>query len=288
MRFTNKYNFPSVIVNAVTTVNAKYSPGDADISTTQLIDAPLQKVLKERHADEIVVDISDMIWSFFGSIGHEILNNIDTDEVIFKEERFYINVQDWIISGQPDLYYKNGNNAKVLSDFKVSAKYAFKDGVKPEYVKQLNVYKYMLEQHSYPVDRLENIVIFRDALAHEEKVQVFEVTRYKEAKIREYIEKRVRMHQIASEQLEEEVVVCTPFERWQDPSVYCVMKKGNVKQTGGSYALMSEAEAFMGSLKDKHPKNEYSVKEKPSIAKRCERYCTVSNFCLWWKKEKDK
>ncbi len=281
MNFTNKYNFPSVIVGAVTTVSQKYTRGEADISTTQVCDAPMQKVLKERHSDEIVTDISDMIWSFFGTIGHEILNNVKSDNVIFKEERFYVDIDGWKVSGQPDLFYK-ANQSNVLADFKVTAKYTFKDGVKPEYVKQLNVYRYMLEEHGHKVDDLQNIVIFRDALSHEEKVGVYPVVRYKLPKIHEYLETRVSDHKQALRLPDEKIPVCTPFERWQDPPAYCVMKEGNVKQTGGNYATNEEVHEWLKELKDKHPKNSYSVKEKPSSPKRCERFCTVSKWCWWW------
>ena len=61
MILTNKRQYPGLVTNAISNQSAKYSKGNADISTTQLIDAPMQKILKERHADEIIVDVSTLV-----------------------------------------------------------------------------------------------------------------------------------------------------------------------------------------------------------------------------------
>ncbi len=282
MKFVNKKNLPAIIVNAVIQVNEKYSRGDADISTTQLIDAPLQRVLKMAHADDITIDVSDMLWSFFGTLGHEILANIESDDVIWKERRFYADVNGYKISGQPDIYYKDYNGVFTLSDFKVTAKYSFKEGPKPEYVNQLNIYRWFCQNNGFMVDNHTNIVIFRDALSHEDKVMVYPVVRYTMDKVYEYICKRVRLHQAATEAKEGELVCCTKRERWEDPVSYYVLKEGNKKQTGGNYASLNDAELFCGELRQKHPKNVYEVKEKRSKPTRCLKFCTVSEWCPYY------
>ncbi len=287
MKFTNKKNFPGVIVNAIIKVNSKYTRGNAHISTTQLIDSPLLRVLKLKHADEMITDVSDMLWSFFGTVSHEILANVESDDVIWKEKRLYVDIGGWKVSGQPDLYYKAPSGMNVLSDFKITAKYSFKNGPKPEYVKQLNIYRYMCECAGYKVDSHENIVIFRDALSHEDKVAVYPVVRYTLDKVKEYMEERVALHQACEGMDANDIAPCTPQERWQDDSKYCVVKKGNKNQTGGDYLKREDAEVFCNDLQAKHPKNEYSVRTKLQINKRCERFCSVSAFCWWWNGGKD-
>ena len=217
MIFTNKKQIPGLVANAISNQSAKYSKGDADISTTQLIDAPIQKILKGRHADEIVEDVANMLWSFYGSMGHAVIDLMDSDDLIFKERRFSSSVAGWAISGQPDYYYKDAKGERVLADFKFTRMNTFRDGVKPEYVKQLNVYMYLLAQNGFPVDRLEIIAFFRDADYSTDEIQIFPVKMYKPYKIKEYIEKRVAMHRLFADELIAQAPECTPKERWQAP-----------------------------------------------------------------------
>jgi len=280
--YTNKKQYPGLVANAISNQSAKYSKGDADISTTQLIDAPMQKILKERHADEITVDVSDMVWSFYGSMGHAVIDLMDSEDLIFKERRFSVETAGWITSGQPDYYYRDKEGKRVLSDFKFARMYSFKDGVKSEYVKQLNVYRYLLERNGFPVDRLELIAFFRDADYATDEIQTFPIKMYKLYKIKEYMEKRVAMHRLFADELIGQTPECTPKERWQNPDRYCVMKKGNSRQTGRDYMDKKEAELFLEDLKTRYPDDVYSLKTKKQKNKRCENYCSVSKFCWWW------
>ncbi len=279
MIFTNTKNLPALLVNAIKNENAKYSRGKADISVTQLIDAPMQRILKNKYLDEITEDISERLWAFFGSMGHSIIANIDADSVLLKEKRFYIDIKEWVVSGQPDLYYKDEKGDRVLCDFKVTSKYAVKDGAKPEYVKQLNTYRYMLEEHNFPVDRMEIVAIVRDAGFIDDKVVVLPVKQFKTYKIKEYLEKRVAMHRLYSDELIGKVPECTPKERWQNPDKHCIMKEGNTKQTGRDYDTDDQALEFMADLYIRHPKDKYYLKVKSQTAKRCEGYCSVNKFC---------
>jgi len=282
MIFTNKKRYPGLVANAISNQNTKYSKGDADISTTQLIDAPIQKILRERHVDEIMVDVSSQVWSFYGSMGHAVIGLMDSEDLIFKERRFTTSVAGWAISGQPDYYYRDAKGERVLSDFKFTRMYSFKDGVKSEYVKQLNVYRYLLEQNGYPVDRLESIAFFRDADYVTDEIQAFPVKMYKLYKIKEYMEKRVAIHRLYADNLIEQVPECTPRERWQGHDRYCAMKKGNTCQTGRDYMDKKEAKLFLEDLKTRYPDDIYTLKTKKLKNKRCENYCSVSKFCWWW------
>ncbi len=290
MQFTNKKGLPGLLANAIINENKKYSKGRADVSVTQLIDAPLVKILKDRHNAEITEDVSDRLWAFFGQVGHGIIANIDADNVLFKEKRLFVEVSGWTISGQPDLVYKDNNGDVVLCDFKVTSGYAIanresdkpKHKAKPDYIKQLNIYKYMLDQHDIHIDRLEIVAIVRDASFYEDKVAVIPVKAFKDYKIKKYIEQRVAAHKLYSSDLLARPPECLPEERWQAPARFCVVKEGNTKQTGRDYEDFDEINRFLVELYEKHPKDKYFIKKKEQKPKRCEGYCSVSRFCEYY------
>ncbi len=281
MKYTNRDNIPPLYAQAIIKKSEKYSRGDADISTTGIIDSILQHILKEKHHDEIVVDVSDLVYSFWGTCAHQVLDDVDDPSVIFKEKRMYVEVSGMTISGQPDIYYKRSTR-KVLNDFKTPSKKALEKGVKIEYEKQLNVYKYITVENGYPVDDLELTAFIRDSRSYEKKILTFPVKQYKHHRILEYLEKRVALLKLYKSGILANIPECTPAERWQDTTVYSVMKEGNKKQTGKDCATRQQAERIVKYHKDKHPKNNYFVKTKFGTNKRCESWCDVSKFCWWW------
>jgi len=56
MQYSNKTGLPDVFVDIVTFSN--YSKGKASFSTTEIIGPPRAAILKRRHDDEIVEDVS--------------------------------------------------------------------------------------------------------------------------------------------------------------------------------------------------------------------------------------
>ncbi len=89
MKITNNNNLPKPLYDALVKVNSKYDKGKADYSTTQLIDSPRISQLRQKHWDEIEEDAGDMIWRFFGSISHQILQE-QSDWNVLHEERMYV------------------------------------------------------------------------------------------------------------------------------------------------------------------------------------------------------
>src|SRR5690606_16625419 len=55
---------------------SKYTKGQSDISVTELIAPPRIRQLLARHGDKIEVDASDSIYALFGTLTHEIMQNV--------------------------------------------------------------------------------------------------------------------------------------------------------------------------------------------------------------------
>lgn len=89
MKYTNNFDFPDAIVQAVE--NDDYTKGKADYSTTGLIKPPQEARLFALHADEIVTDVADEIWKLFGKAVHAILEQghgvSDKSLIKFKDEQ---------------------------------------------------------------------------------------------------------------------------------------------------------------------------------------------------------
>lgn len=91
-------NLPQPIVDAV--ANDDYSRGNSDISVTQLISPPRMTALVREHWDTLEEDVSDRIFSLFGKAVHTILER--AERVAIAEQRLYMKVGDWTVSGAMD------------------------------------------------------------------------------------------------------------------------------------------------------------------------------------------
>src|SRR5688572_18619098 len=144
MRLTNRLGLPSSIVNAVS--RDPYSKGNAHLSVTTLIGPARKRQLELQHGDQLTEDAADRIWSLMGQITHGILERSDREA--WTEERLYIERHGWRISGQFDrVLLEQG----LLQDYKLTSTYSVKDGVKPEYEAQANLYALMLREHGHEI-----------------------------------------------------------------------------------------------------------------------------------------
>jgi hypothetical protein len=191
----------------------------------------------------------------------------------------YAVVSGLTLSGQPDIYYLKDRSKKTLNDFKTPSKMALEKGVKIEYEKQLNVYKYLAVENGYPVDDLELTAFIRDSRSYEERIKTFQVKQYKHEMIKKYLEKRMATYKLYKSGLLCSVPECSPAERWQTETTYSIKKKGNTKQTGKSCDTLQQAERILQYHQEKHPKNEYSIEVNHGTNKRCESWCVASRFC---------
>jgi hypothetical protein len=276
MKLTNKLHLPQAIVDAVK--NDPYTKGSAHISITGLISPPRIRVLSEKHFEDLEEDVSDKIFVLLGQVMHGILERANTEAL--SEERFYVEIDGMLISGQLDAYYENG----LIQDYKLVSLYSVKDGVKPEYEQQLNCYAELLRKNGKKVTKLELVCILRDwskGKAHDETIPQQQVIKldvplWPAKKAQSFLKERVRLHKEAQTTLPE----CTDEERWSTPDKYAVMKKG------ASRSLKNHNEK---TLADIHATQVGGFVElRPGRNARCEDYCPVSNFCNQYQRLKAK
>lgn len=268
MRITNKAGLPESIVRAIT--NDPYE-GGGDISVTSLIAPPQMRFLKIRHNDRLEEDAADRIWSLIGQAVHAILERIDDGSI--KEERLYMNVSGWSVSGQFDRYL-NGS----LIDYKITSVWAVKQGAKREWEEQLNLLAVLCRANGYVVNSLGITAILRDWRKNEAKqypdypqsqVQTIAIPVWPERKAEQFMVERVELHQRAANG---EHFPCSNEERWYRGEKWAAMKKKR-KSAVRLFDDKESAEKFVKSGKADE------VVYRPGVYARCEQYCSVSSFC---------
>ncbi len=150
----DKINFPQpllhLMVKEVTT-----NPHTEDyISVTSLLGCMRQTYLSRLY--DIYVSPKKLWWSLRGQLIHAILEDQPGD--IMVEKVFSIVVEGIEIFGKIDYY---NPKTKHLQDFKTTGDrgipFILKGGGKEDHISQVNIYKVLLEENGYPVDKLSII-----------------------------------------------------------------------------------------------------------------------------------
>lgn len=297
MKITNEFRLPGPLYRALASDGYDAPKEHSDISVTQLISAPRKVELKRRYWDQIVEDASSRVWSLLGNAIHYVLKMAETEDSIV-EQRFYMKIRGWIVSGQTDLYEMIGD----LTDFKVTSVFTFLLGEKAEHEAQLNLNAMLFRNEGFKVDKVQIMAILRDWMASRAEFdQAYPQTAtfikvyptWSQNKVTKYAEERVLLHQEAQKLPDDELPLCTEEERWYRGESYVVMAEGGKKASpGGTFEV--ETHKSLASVKannmaiemtDKNTnakgvvKKRYVVTHRPGTPNMCLKYCQVSKYC---------
>lgn len=288
MHITNKYGLPDTFLSFAR--DGKYDRGNSDISVTTLIDAPRVNILKQQHAGEIESDISDMIWPLLGTAVHHMLESSTPKGNVTMEERLFVDISGWIVSGQID--HQEEIDGKIyISDYKVTSVWSVIYG-KEDWVRQLNCYAQMVRMaKGKEIGGIRIVAIMRDWQRRDAQfkpdypqapVATIELPLWSEAEAMEYMSDRVYLHQNAQMlwDTQESVVECTDEERWTKPDTWAVRKK-SLKRAAKVFDDNAKAVEHALSLG-----KDYVVDHRKGGRTRCEQYCSVSEFCTQWAMER--
>lgn len=203
MRITNNQNLPVPLYQAIVTQSQQHSVGDALLSCTKLIDSPLIAWLWRKYGEQIEEDAVDRLWALYGSLAHKILEG-NQAEGHHVETEAIAEIGGVRISGHVDLLiFPDG----LLQDYKftsaVTIKYAKQRG-KPEWERQLNVYRYLLQHDPTialpPIKRLQIVAMLRDYGPRFQSeglrpVEILEIPLWDDETARDYMEERSRLVQ---------------------------------------------------------------------------------------------
>jgi RecB family exonuclease len=141
MKLTNKHGIPDTFLNVLK--RPTYSKGKAHLSATQLLNSPKIVALTKKFEEELEQDVSDMVWSIFGTAIHGVLEHGKDDNHIV-EERLHTTFDGWRISGAIDLQIITGQDTVSIRDYKTTSAWAVMNE-KYEWEQQLNIYAWLVE-----------------------------------------------------------------------------------------------------------------------------------------------
>jgi len=300
MNYTNRTGLSDSIASAVKAFAQDYDKV-GDYSVTTLIDSPRSKLLTERHGDKVTEDVSDLLWSFFGNMGHLIAER-NTDASSIAERRFIYKHKGKQISFKPDLLERDPEdfNSFQLNDFKFTSVYVLKSALngtpKVEWVRQMNFYVWCLNKLGFNITKIKLHIIARDWRMSESRREinypaqacgVVEVPIWDKDKADKYCNERIDLY-IESEKLDDDdLPKCSEEERWADPNRWAVVKKDSKASniTGyrkalpkaNSFMLRSDAQQFISKRKDK---DNLEVEFRKGESRRCSNgYCKAAQWC---------
>lgn len=289
MRLENKFGLPDTIERAMVKQNDMYNSGPVDSSVTQLIQPPRIGLLRKLHYKDIVRDVSEEFWALLGSGVHRILELGATSDMIV-EERLFMNIDGWRISGAIDVQEINGQSI-AITDYKVTSSYSITKGddVKPEWVQQLNLQALLVHRNKpgMLVNKMNICAVIRDWSSSTAKrdpmypqapIVLVPIPIWSEERQLEYARERIAMHRQArfDHEMGNELEHCSPEDRWVRDEKW-VVKKG-----GGKRAIKTFDNPHDALQLAKSKGEEYHVDYRPGKSTRCE-YCGVSQFCNQYK-----
>jgi hypothetical protein len=287
MIITNKFNLPQTFVNI--TKRPTYSKGKANLSATELINSPRIVQLRKAHEDEVENDVSEMVWSIFGTAIHNVLEH-GKDENHLVEERLHAEVDGWRISGAIDLQIINEDGTITINDYKTTGAWSVMNE-KIDWEQQLNIYAWLVEHvKKTKVSKLEIVAIIRDWSRRDAAmklnypdapIKVIPVHLWTQEERQQFIKDCVTKHSnaVLNDELGEPLPNCTPEQMWEKAPVFALMKEGNVRAKS-VHSIESEAIVAFEDAKRNTKKNEvFTIVERKGERTRCENFCSVSKFC---------
>ncbi len=290
MKLTNKHNIPQTFVNVLE--RPTYSKGRAHISVTQLINSPKIVALTNQFQDQLEQDVSDMIWSLFGSAVHGVLEHgADANHLI--EERIKTEVDGWTISGAIDLQILNEDGTISIRDYKVTSAWTAMNN-KKDWEQQLNIYAWLVESvKQKEVKDVGVVAIIRDWSRRDAARN----PDYPQAPVKEipislwsledrnvFIRERIADHSDCMFAMDtgSDLPDCTPEQMWEKPTTWALKKTGNVR----AKSIYETEDAAQAALEEAG--KEYEIEIRLGERTRCATFCSVSSFCDQWHKYQEK
>jgi hypothetical protein len=288
MKLTNKHNIPQTFVNILE--RPTYNRGAAHLSATQLINSPKVVALSKKFENELEQDVSDMVWSIFGTAIHGVLEH-GRDENHIVEERLHAELDGWRISGAIDLQIVHENSISIR-DYKTTSAWAVMNE-KSDWEQQLNIYAWLVEKvKGDEVDSVGIVAIIRDWSRRDAEtregyppapIKELPITLWPFEQREQFISDRIAAHSACEFALEaeEDLPDCTSDEMWEKPAVWAIKKTGNIRAKA-----LYDNEVLANQELEKLGKG-FEIEYRPGERTRCEKFCPVSGYCQQYRDYKE-
>lgn len=281
MKITNKLGLPQSFVEMAT---RDYELEPYEYRVTSLLKGVREAILERRYHEQIEQDVSDMIWLLFGTAVHNVLDHQTEEDCEIKESRVKIPIGDYTLSGQFDLY---NAETQTVTDYKTASVWKVIYENYDDWRKQLLIYAYMLRSIGFPVKQGEIIAILKDHSKRDAKNKAgypelpvkkltFSFSEEDYAEIEAWLEAKFEKIAEAEKLPDDQLPLCTPEERFNSGDKFAVMKNGR-KTALRVLDSMEEAGEWMTNNKGDF------VEIRPGEDKKCADYCSVCDFCSYYR-----
>lgn len=283
MIFANKYNLPQAFCHAV---EHERHNKKGSFSATTLLKGDKEILLTERHYAEIKIDVSDSIWTIFGTAVHAIMEKqIDNG---FKEEFFSVKVSDSLVTGRTD-YYDLEN--ETLWDWKTASVWKVKMRDFSDWYRQGMIYAWLMKKNGLSVKRCCFTALLKDFLKTKAAIEKdypespvfeykFDVTESELEKIERFIFDKVKSLEESQQKADDDIEPCDIQQRWGELKKWACMKKG-LKRALSLHDNETDARRKAEGIEGGY------VEERKGRNRKCEGYCICKDFCNFYKKSID-
>jgi hypothetical protein len=284
MIITNKFNLPQTFVNIMK--RPTYTKGKANLSATEMISSPRIVQLRKLHENKVETDVTEMVWSIFGTAIHGVLEH-GKDENHLVEERINASHHGWSISGAVDLQIVNADGSVTINDYKTCSAWAVMNE-KIEWEYQLNIYAWLVEKvKQIPVSKIEIVAIIRDWNRREASlkpqypdapIKVIPINLWPYEMREKFVEERITAHSNALFELETggNLPPCSPDDMWERPTTFAIKKIGSAKARNVC-ATKEEADQKLAEYG-----KDYELEVRSGERIRCATFCSVKDYCSQW------
>lgn len=291
MNYTNELNLPQPFVEAVKS-NHVYKPNR--YSVTEVLGGTCEAILKRRHDSDITDDVSQRVWSLFGTAVHKVLQEAKATDSQLQENWLSVPIKGtkYELSGIFDLY---DDETKTVTDWKTCSVWKITFGDFEDWRKQTLMYCWMLRQLEIDASRGEIVAIMRDHNQRKAKTEndypkhpVYRIGwdftdddfADIEGEIKHWFARVANQETVESDRL----LPCSPDQRWHKPDKWAVKKKGR-KTAVRVYESEKDARVRAMEENKKADSNDlYYVEFREGEDTRCQSYCPVAQFCPYGRK----
>lgn len=321
----NKFGLPEPVVRAVEFESYQKR---GHISVTTLIDSPKVNYLKT--TTDYHEDVSEMVWALRGQALHHILER-SALEIAKKEEAAGIAPRykpelkvdyEWEeegkdtvhITGTMDLLYmvspETMYDYKDCSYYKISGCekrydesgvpfYHPKDGECQDWIKQTNIYAYILrKKYNIVVKKIRIIAFIKDWSKKntnmsgypESPIVVVELPIYSDEVMYSYIKNRINLHReyyrLGHTGGADAIPECTEEERWKKKDTIKIYSSPNAARSSKNFEINGQEDEIQAELYFQNFKIKTPTAIKVRVAGfdgRCQDYCSVKVHCHYWR-----
>ena len=276
----NSMGLPQAFINAL---NLERHNEKGSYSATTLLKGACEQVLTDRHFEEIEIDVSDCVWQIWGTAVHLIFEKAGIEG--FTEEKFEVPVSNSKVTGRVDLYDLQN---ETIYDWKTASiwKVQFQDF--SDWDKQGLIYAWLMKQNGLNVKEIKFVALLKDHSKSKARkdfeypqkpVVVHTVKATAEAleEIEKYIFSKIKSFEEAEKLADADLPECTKEERWATEDKWAVMKNGR-KTALKVCSSKKEAQEYIAN------NGGDTIEYRAGESKKCADYCTVCQFCPFYKK----